>query len=185
MPEVEVRETGIDGLVVLERSVHLDARGSFERVFEPGWPAGLVDGSVGQVNRSTTVGEGSVRGLHFQVPPHSETRLVTCIRGRVYDVAVDLRAGSPTFLAWHGVELAGDGGRSLVVPPGFAHGFQVLDAEATLVYVHGGAYRPEAEGGIHPEDPAIGVHWPLPVAGLSDRDRGHPAVEDGWTGLAG
>jgi len=184
MSEVRVGETGIDGLVVLERAVHLDARGSFERVFEPGWPGGPAGGSVGQVNRSTTVGEGSVRGLHFQLPPHSESRLVTCARGRVYDVAVDLRAGSSSFLSWYGMELEAGDGRSLVIPPGFAHGFQVLDAEAILLYVHGGSYRPEAEGGIHPEDPAVGVRWPLPVGGLSERDQGHPPVADEWTGLA-
>jgi len=188
MADVVFEETGIDGLVVLGRTVHRDDRGAFERLFEPRWVAagtmgGPVGGRVGQVNRSVTVGAGTVRGLHFQHPPDAEARLVTCLSGSVLDVAVDLRRGSPTFLAWHGVELVAGDGRSLAIPAGCAHGFQVLTDEASLLYVHGGDYLPDIEGGIHPEDPAVGVRWPLPVVGLSDRDRCHPPVDAGWAGL--
>ena len=184
MVDVEVLATPIEGLQVVQRMVHHDERGSFERLFDRGWPAAAGgSGAVVQVNRSCTASEGTVRGLHFQYPPAAETRLVTCLSGAVFDVAVDLRHRSPTFLRWHGVELSAGSGTTFVVPQGFAHGFQTLTGDATLLYVHDGPYVPGEEGGIHPEEILVGVVWPLPVDGLSDRDAHHPPLDSEWEGL--
>lgn len=117
---------------------------------------------------------GTVRGMHFQRPPHAEVKIVTCLRGAVFDVAVDLRPESPTWLEWHGVVLSADAHDALVIPEGFAHGFQTLSADCELLYFHTAAWSAEAEAALHPLDPTLGIRWPKPVASLSDRDRSHP-----------
>ena len=126
--------------------------------------------------RSTTPARpqrGSVRGLHFQRPPRAEKKLVQCLRGEVFDVAVDLRRGSPTFLQWHGERLSGDNGVALLIPEGFAHGLQTLAGDVDMLYCHSVAYAAESEGGVHPRDPRLAIDWPLPIALLSPRDEGH------------
>lgn len=174
----------IDGLAVIEREPIGDARGSFARLFcdevyaALGWP-----GRVRQINHSRTRGAGSVRGMHFQRAPALEAKLVTCLAGTVFDVAVDLRRGSPTFLHWHGVELAGGDARSFLIPEGFAHGFQVLSDEAELLYFHSAPYDRDHEGGLAPSDPALAIAWPLPIANLSARDAAHPAIDDHFAGI--
>ena len=174
----------LPGLVRVERRQHRDDRGVFARLFcvqelaEAGWPGG-----VAQVNHSRTVGRGSVRGLHYQLPPHAEAKLVSCVRGEVWDVAVDLRQRSPTFLQWHAERLDAGAGQALLIPPGFAHGFQVLGDEAELVYVHSRAYAAEAERGLQVLDPRLGIHWPLPVQGLSARDQALPILDPQFQGL--
>jgi len=176
--------TPIEGLVCIEREPIGDARGSFARLFCDGayaafgWP-----GKVRQINHSRTCGQGSVRGMHFQRPPAAEAKLVTCTAGKVFDVAVDLRRGSPTFLRWHGVELVGGDGRSFLIPEGFAHGFQVLSDEAELLYFHSAPYSAEHEGGLAPSDPKLAIDWPLPIANLSRRDAAHRAIDDHFTGM--
>ena len=176
--------TPIAGLVVIERDPIGDARGQFARLFcdagysDFGWP-----GPVRQINHSVTIGKGSVRGMHFQRAPALEAKMVTCISGRVLDVAIDLREGSPTFLVWHGVELARDDARSLLIPPGFAHGFQVLTDKAELIYLHSAPYAPEHEGGLSPRDPKLAIDWPLPVVNLSVRDAGYLPIGDSFSGI--
>jgi dTDP-4-dehydrorhamnose 3,5-epimerase len=130
-----------------------------------------------------TLRRGTVRGLHFQRPPHAEAKLVTCLHGQVFDVAVDLRAGSPTFLQWHAEELTESNGRSLLIPEGFAHGFQTLSEHCELLYVHSATFVPSSEGGINAHDNAIGVDWPLPIAELSERDASHPLLDAEFGGL--
>ena len=137
-----------------------------------------------QINHSRTAAVGTVRGMHFQNPPHAEMKLVRCLKGRVWDVAVDLRAGSPTFLRWHAEVLAADNARMLVVPEGCAHGFQVLEPESELLYLHTANYAPEAEGGVFCEDPRLGIAWPLPVEGLSRRDLSFAPIATNFTGTA-
>ena len=179
-----IRMTPIDGLLVLERTQHKDDRGSLDRLFDLE-AAGdyLHEPVVAQVNHSVTSQSGTVRGMHFQRPPHLEFKIITCLKGRVFDVAVDVRMGSPTFLQWHGEVLAHGDGRSLALTPGLAHGFQALDDDCELIYVHGGPYRPEAEAGLRPDDPAVGIIWPEPVVMVSDRDSMHPLVGENWSGV--
>lgn len=155
-----------------------DSRGFFARGYcaEEFRAVGLVQ-PIAQINHSRTAEAGTVRGLHFQHAPAAETKIVRCTAGRIFDVAVDLRRGSPTFLRWYGAELSADGGASLLIPPGFGHGFQALEPAAEVLYLVTAAYRPEHEDGLHPLDPALAIGWPLPPCGLSERDAARPFVD--------
>jgi len=180
----EVHDTPLAGLRRVDRRLLGDARGYLARMYcaeelgEAGWP-----GPVAQVNHTFTAERGTVRGLHFQRAPHAEAKLVSCLAGEVWDVAVDLRAGSPTFGRWHGERLSAANGRALLIPAGFAHGFQALSREVAMLYLHSAAYAPPAEGGLHCEDPRLAIAWPLPVRGLSPRDAAQPALHDSFEGL--
>ena len=180
-----IESTGIAGVLVLERSAHVDRRGSFDRLVDVGFIDEALGGfSVKQVNLSITQGAGTVRGLHYQSGSEAEVKVVTCLEGKVFDVAVDLRAGSPTFLQWRAVTLDGDDTRSFVVPMGCAHGFQVLSEQCALLYAHSAPYLQGSEGGVHPGDPRVDVAWPEAVDGLSDRDGSLPFLSSEWEGLA-
>jgi dTDP-4-dehydrorhamnose 3,5-epimerase len=174
----EVLPQGLEGLVALRRQRLSDARGWLTRMFcaqelaQAGWHS-----PVAQINHTHTARRGTVRGMHYQVPPHAEAKLVSCLRGAVWDVAVDLRQGSPTFLQYRAMELSADNLTALLIPPGFAHGFQALTDEAELLYLHSAAHAPGFEAGLHPHDPALAVDWPLPVDNLSARDRSHPWLD--------
>lgn len=175
----------LPGPVLLERRAFSDERGYLTRLFDAGdLEAFGWDGPLMQVNETGTRFAGTVRGLHFQHPPHAEIKLVTCTAGRILDIAVDLRRGSPTFLRHVAVELSAENRRSFLIPRGFAHGFQALTDDVHLVYCHSAPHRAEAEGGLQPEDPALGIAWPLPVIGLSPRDRAHPLVTSDFTGVS-
>jgi dTDP-4-dehydrorhamnose 3,5-epimerase len=173
-----IEPTPLEGLLVAFRHPHQDDRGYLERLFcERDLACVLPPGRrIVQANRSCTRTPGTVRGMHFQRPPHAELKIVSCLRGAVYDVAVDLRPWSKTFLKWHGVTLDAEEHTALVIPEGFAHGFQSLVADAELLYFHTAAWTAEAEGAIHALDPAIAIRWPLPVTDMSDRDSAHPFV---------
>ena len=136
-----------------------------------------------QINWSHTKGRGSLRGLHYQKPPAAEAKLIRCLRGRVYDVAVDVRADSPTFLRWHAVELAEDNNRAFFLPEGFAHGFQALTDEAQLLYMHTASWTPDCEAGLRYFFPLLAIAWPLPVAQVSARDQSHPLIAPGFAGI--
>jgi dTDP-4-dehydrorhamnose 3,5-epimerase len=118
------------------------------------------------------------------MPPHAEMKLVSCLHGEVWDVAVDLRAGSPTFLQWHAERLSADNGHALLIPEGFAHGFQALSDEVELLYCHSAAYSAAAERGLHPQDAVLGIAWPLTITEMSTRDAAHPQLDAHFTGLA-
>jgi dTDP-4-dehydrorhamnose 3,5-epimerase len=179
-----VRPTAIAGLVVVDTESHRDARGSFARWFCERELASVLGGRrIVQVNRSCTVAVGAIRGLHFQRPPHCEMKLIRCLRGRVWDLGLDLRAGSPTFLSWHAQELTPDAASMTVIPEGCAHGFQVLEPQSELLYLHTAFYAPEAEGGVRYDDPRLGIAWPLPATDLSPRDRSHPLLDQDFSGL--
>ena len=124
-----------------------------------------------------------MRGLHYQRPPAPEAKLVSCLRGAVWDVAVDLRANSPTFLQWHAQELSAHNHTALLIPPGFAHGFQALEDGAELLYVHSAPYTPACEGALNVHDPRLCITWPLPVHGLSPRDAAHPLLGADFEGI--
>jgi dTDP-4-dehydrorhamnose 3,5-epimerase len=171
-----IRETPLAGLVTITRHPLRDERGEFERLFcERDLAEVLPSGQrIVQVNRSRTTTAGLVRGLHYQRPPHAEFKIVTCLRGAAFDVAVDVRPGSPTRHRWQGLVLAAEEHTAVMIPEGFAHGFQALTPDCELLYFHTAAWVADAEAGLHPLDPALGIRWPLPVAGLSARDQDHP-----------
>jgi dTDP-4-dehydrorhamnose 3,5-epimerase len=180
MSRFVLHPTPIAGLVVLQRLPLGDARGFLERLFcaDDLAPAGWT-GAIAQINHTFTAERGTVRGMHFQRAPHAETKLVSCLVGAVWDVAVDLRPDSPTYLQWHAEELSADNHRALLIPPGCAHGFQTLSDDVQMLYCHSQAYAPHSEGGLHPQDPRLGIQWPLPVHGLSPRDASHPYFVEG------
>jgi dTDP-4-dehydrorhamnose 3,5-epimerase len=168
-------ETALSGAFVLDPELRRDPRGFFARVFSQeemttqGLDPTLVQGSV-----SFNHAKGTLRGMHFQFPPKSETKLVRCTRGAILDVIVDLRPESPTFLQHVAVELSADNHRSLFVPRRFAHGYQTLDDNTEVAYWISAAYAPTHEGGIAFNDPALAIRWPLEPTVMSDRDRTLP-----------
>ena len=181
----DVRQTPLSGLHVLHRQPVGDHRGFLERLFCSDDLKSLVgDRHIAQINLTHTVRRGTTRGMHFQHPPCAEMKFVTCLRGRVFDVAVDLRRNSPTFLRWHGEVLSHDSHSALVIPEGFAHGFQTLTDDCELLYLHTAAYAAAAEGGVHPNDPKLAIRWPEPTMELSVRDAGHPLLLDDFEGIA-
>jgi len=177
-------QTPLAGLHEVTRQLLTDERGFFTRLFcaDELVPHGFRP-AVAQINHSHTRHGGTIRGLHFQHPPHAEAKLVTCVRGRVFDVAVDVRRGSPTFLRWHAVELSAERHNSLLIPPGFAHGFQTLEDDCELIYLHSAPYAADAEGGLHPLDSALAIAWPQTMTACSERDRQHPVLTAAFTGL--
>jgi dTDP-4-dehydrorhamnose 3,5-epimerase len=185
MSHFHVRETPLQGLKVIQRHPRIDSRGQFARAFcseelsAAGWTTPVM-----QINHSITNSVGSVRGLHYQNPPKAERKMVLCLRGRVWDVAVDLRASSATFLAWHAEELSAKNNKALLIPEGFAHGFQVLEKESELLYLHSEQYAPQLENGISPLDPRLSILWPLAIAEMSDRDRGLPVWTNKYKGIS-
>ena len=121
--------------------------------------------------------------MHFQRSPHAETKMVSCLRGEVFDVAVDLRQASPTFLHWHGEILSEANNLSLIIPEGFAHGFQALSADCELLYCHTAAYAPQAEDGVNARDETLAIAWPIAITEISDRDAALPHVTAGYNGV--
>lgn len=180
-----VEDTPIAGLTVIHRVVHRDQRGSFERLFcEEDLKALLGERGVFQVNLSSTHEVGAVRGMHFQLPPFAETKLITCMKGEIFDVAVDLRRGSPTFLRWFGIRLSESTPSSLLIPEGFAHGFQVVQPNSQILYMHSAHYAADAQGAINALDPRVEIRWPLPITLRSERDEALELLDDSFTGVA-
>lgn len=179
-----VSETTIPDLLMVRHEPLGDDRGELERLFcLDVLRSSFADRNVVQINRTLTKQVGAVRGMHYQLPPSAETKVVTCLRGRVLDIAVDLRADSPTFLKSYAVELYSDAHHSLLIPEGFAHGFQTLECDSELLYFHTAFYDPASERGLVPTDPALGIDWPLPISQISTRDAQHPLVDDNFEGV--
>ena len=171
-----VIETPLAGVVVVEPRVFGDARGFFCETYQAGrYRAAGIDAAFVQDNLSRSR-RGTLRGLHFQAPPHAQAKLVSCLEGAVFDVAVDLRAGSPTYGEWYGTELSADNMRQMFVPEGFAHGFVVTSETALFAYKVSGLYAPEAEGSVAWDDPDLGIRWPVEAPVLSDKDRAAPRL---------
>jgi dTDP-4-dehydrorhamnose 3,5-epimerase len=174
--------TPLADLTLIETTRVEDERGQFSRVFCEA-ECGAIRPCLHwtQINLSRTYDKGTVRGMHFQYPPATEAKLIRCLRGRVFDVAVDLRVDSPTFLRWHADQ---DEANQFFIPEGFAHGFQALTDDAQLLYLHTTAWSREQEGGLRHDDPAIAIAWPLPVTRISTKDRQWPLVkESSFAGL--
>lgn len=181
---MRITNTTIDDLYEVDLEPIKDSRGFFARAFCINEFSSIrSDIKIVQINHTLTVEKGSVRGMHFQNPPFCEAKFVRCIRGSVFDVAVDLREGSPTFLKWHGVELTADNMKMLVIPEGFAHGFQTLEDNCELIYLHTQFYNKESESGVRYDDPAININWKLPVANMSDRDKTHKLIDNYFKGI--
>ncbi|MGZ5277686.1 MAG: dTDP-4-dehydrorhamnose 3,5-epimerase [Caldimonas sp.] len=178
---MKIEATAISGVWEIETAPRADERGSLTRVFCAAAFERVVPGlGFVQVNHSITLQRGTIRGLHFQRPPSAEWKLIRCLRGRVFDVAADLREGSPTFGRWHAVELSEDNQREILIPPGCAHGFQTLAERCELLYQHSEAYAPEREDGVRHDDPRLAIAWPEPVTSLSPRDRGLRLIDAGF-----
>lgn len=174
----------LPGLHVFERKRVGDDRGYLERIFDADSAGYMLPfASVAQVNRTVTALAGTVRGMHFQRVPYPEVKLVHCTRGSVFDVAVDLREGSPTYLQWHGEVLSADNLRCMRIPEGFAHGFQSLQPDSELIYVHSQPYRPEVEDGVRPLDPHLAIKWPMEIALISERDSNHRLIGASFQGV--
>jgi dTDP-4-dehydrorhamnose 3,5-epimerase len=180
----DILDTPLEGLKVLQRNPIGDHRGYLERMFCAEELRAFIPGrSIVQINHTLTVRRGTVRGLHFQYPPHSETKVVSCLRGGVFDVAVDVRHGSPTFLCWHGETLTAGNHKTMLIPEGFAHGFQTLTEDCEMLYFHTAQYKRSAEAGLNAQDPRLGIHWPEAVVELSSRDAAHPTVTESFRGV--
>lgn len=185
MNQFSIIETPIDGLKIIERKPIDDSRGFLARIFcgdylkSAGW-----DKPIAQINQTVSKKIGAVRGLHFQNTPYAEMKLVSCLQGEIWDVAVDLRKNSATFLHWHAEKLSAENCRALLIPEGFAHGFQTLSDDCELLYLHSAPYRPEAEAGLSPKDPKLSISWPLDFSEISIKDTNHPLIGDEFKGIA-
>lgn len=171
--------TPIADLFVVETTPVQDTRGEFSRIYCDAEFAQVRAGlHWSQINISRTYRRGAVRGMHFQYPPASEAKLIRCIRGRVFDVAVDIRANSPTFLQWYGLELSEEKPAQHFIPEGFAHGFQALTDDVQLLYLHNTLWDRKMEGGLRPDDPLLAIRWPIEITQVSEKDRSHPLLAD-------
>ena len=177
MPYPQARLTSIEGLVEVISTPFLDARGSFLNAFrQEDWQPWWGERPLQQINISRTEQIGALRGLHTQLGPSPEAKLVRCLRGRVWDVAVDVRISSPTWGQWHAVELSPQAANALLIPEGCLHGFQVLEPGSELLYVHSAPYRPDDQLGVLWSDPQLAIPWPLPPTDLSPRDQQLPLL---------
>jgi len=171
MKRFNVSNTPLDGVKCIERIPANDNRGNFARIFceidfhENGWRE-----PVRQINITNTMKKGTVRGMHYQSDPKMEAKIVTCLKGEIFDVVVDVRENSSTYLKWHSEILTGENNKSLLIPKGYAHGFQALSNDVEVLYFHSEFYSPECEAGINPTDPKVGIAWPLPISHISKRD---------------
>jgi dTDP-4-dehydrorhamnose 3,5-epimerase len=184
LSRLKITNLTIDGLKLIERHMLGDSRGHLTRLFcaeelsEAGWTM-----PIAQINHTHTSKRGAVRGMHYQRPPYSEMKLVSCIRGELLDVVVDLRSESSTYLQSHAELLSAKNGKALLIPEGFAHGFQALTDDVELIYCHSVIYVADAEAGISPRDEKLGIEWPLQITEISDRDNRHPPIDECFKGI--
>ena len=181
---MKIIEAKIAGLKIIKSESLQDDRGFFSRFFcTKELELILNERKIVQMNYSITNNLGAIRGMHYQNNPGSEMKIIRCLKGRVYDVAVDLRKDSPTFLEWHGIELTPESNLAYVIPEGFAHGFQVLEKGSHLLYLHTAFYSPELEGAVRFDDPKINISWPLNPTDLSEKDKSHAYMNEQFKGI--
>lgn len=177
-------ETPLHGLYVIEHKKLRDERGLFARTFckheflQIGFTKELV-----QFNHSFNVKKGTIRGMHYQNQPFSECKLIRCVQGKVFDIAIDIRKNSPTYLRHFGIELSQENMLSIFIPEGFAHGFQTLEHNTSLIYHHSEYYTPQADAGIRHNDPEINIYWPLSAENLSEKDKSYPLIDEKFEGI--
>ena len=163
---------------MIDPSPHIDNRGRFMRAWcAREFAAGGLRFTPAQANMGLSTGKGTVRGMHFQVAPALEAKLVRCTKGRIFDVVLDLRPDSPAYSQWYGTELSQENGRMLFVPEQCAHGYQTLEDDTEMYYMASEFYTPEAARGVRFDDPAFGIAWPLAVTAVSEQDRKWPLME--------
>ncbi len=176
--------TRLQGLYVIDLQPVSDSRGWFARTYCKNEFAAIGHTKEWvQFNHSFTNKKGTIRGMHYQLPPYREIKMIRCISGAVLDVAIDLRTDSETFLSSVSVELNPGNKRMIYIPEGFAHGFQALTDNCELLYHHSAFYTPGAEGGIRYNDPSINIQWPLPVSDISERDQSHLLLNESFKGI--
>jgi dTDP-4-dehydrorhamnose 3,5-epimerase len=185
MSRFTVTDLPLAGLKSIERQRLGDSRGFLSRLFctqelaAAGWQK-----PIAQINYTHTSQRGTVRGMHYQQPPDAEMKLVTCIQGEVWDVAVDLRAGSSTYLQWHAELLSADNQCAMLIPEGFAHGFQTLSDHVALLYCHTAPHNSAAEAALNAQDPRLAIPWPILITELSARDTNHPLIDTKFIGVS-
>ncbi len=175
---MKFKETDIKDVYIIEPEPFIDHRGKFYRVYcenelkQIGHSKKIVN-----INASTTKQKGSIRGMHFQYPPNAEIKIVKCVSGSIYDVVIDLRENSPTYLKWFSEVLSEENMRMMYVPEGFAHGFQSLEDNVEIIYFVTEFYSPESEGGVRYDDPAVGVKWLIDITDISEKDKNQPLID--------
>jgi dTDP-4-dehydrorhamnose 3,5-epimerase len=179
-----IEHTKLDGVKVIQSEPFRDERGFFNRIFcRKELVAIRPDIIIAQINHSMTALKGTVRGMHFQYPPHAEMKIVRCIKGSIFDVAVDLRKDSSTFLQWHGEILSADNMKALVVPEGCAHGFQSLEDAIEMIYLHTEDYCKTSEGTLRYDDPTVNIQWPLQASYISAKDLSPSFLSTNYGGI--
>lgn len=177
-------KTTLKDLYIIEPEAFIDNRGSFYRFYCDNELKQIGHNkSIVQINQSSTKQKGSIRGMHFQYPPKAEIKLVKCLTGSIFDVAIDLRKNSSTFLRWHSEILSAENLKVMYIPEGFAHGFQTLEDDCEILYLHSEYYNPELESGIKYNDPKINIKWPLELTKISKRDNEHKLINEKFEGI--
>ncbi len=181
---MKIVKTPIDDVLVIESERFSDHRGSFSRFFcdHELYPI-LGHRKIKQINHSITQQAGTIRGMHFQFPPHEEMKLIRCLKGRVFDVAVDLRKNSKTFLQWYAQILTPEKNNMFIIPEGCAHGFQNIEENTELLYLHTSLYKPKSEGGIRFDDPMLNIKWPMAYKDISKKDKEYPDITKSFSGI--
>jgi len=183
MGKLTITETPFEGLYVVEAHPFIDHRGEWGRVFCQNELASILGNRhILNINFSKTSKKGTLRGMHYQLHPMAEMKLIRCLNGKIFDVAIDLRTDSKTYLQWYGIELSGENRRLFVIPEGFAHGFQALTDNVEMLYLHTQFYSQELERGIRYNDPMLSIDWPLEPTGMSERDNKHPLLDSTFEG---
>ena len=182
---MEFTETPLKGAYIIKLVPFSDDRGSFVRMFakEEFKKIGHTEEIV-HINHSINKQKGIIRGMHYQIPPDSEIKIIRCKKGKKFDVMIDLRKNSPTFLKWYGEILSRDKMNMIYIPKGFAHGFQALEDDCELIYLHTNAYQAASERGIRYDDPLIKINWPLPSTQISERDKSFPLLNKNFEGIS-
>ncbi len=181
---MNLMSTGIPGVFSIKAVSSRDSRGQFSRLFCDKELQSVLHGRyIRQINRSITSKAGAIRGMHYQMPPYAEMKIIQCLQGSVFDVAVDLRENSSTYLKWIAFQLDSESINGLIIPEGCAHGFQALREDSELVYFHTAPYTPKSEGGVRYDDPLLSIKWPLPCVDVSARDLSHPLIDKSFKGI--
>ena len=177
MDRFKLKTTPIKDLYIIELSPMADSRGYFERLFCKKELSSILNKTIKQINYSFTRKKGSIRGMHYQLPPMAETKIIKCIKGSIFDVAIDLRKDSPTFLKLHGEVISEDNSKLFFVPEGFAHGFQSLEKNIEVIYFTTQYYDCKSERGVRYNDNMINIKWPLKTSNISDKDKSYPDID--------
>jgi dTDP-4-dehydrorhamnose 3,5-epimerase len=181
---MNIEPTKFSGAYIINTSPFIDIRGKFARFFcQQELSTVLGKREILNINFSSTEKKGTMRGLHYQRPPGAEMKLARCIRGSVFDVIVDVRKNSPTFLQWFGTELSAENMKMILIPEGFAHGFQSLENSVEMLYLHTAFYSQECEDALNCKDPTLNIAWPLEMTEISEKDNNHPFINSDFMGV--